>query len=94
MRKLSRTRLRGEKDAAAWVDRDDRPPGIPGATVTSKPHIELDLSNLCLHQPAGVSVTSSAVRRDDTASLPRAETDARDTVSLSDGTSITFATVE
>jgi hypothetical protein len=94
MRKLSRTRLRGDKGALDRVDRDNRPPGIPGATVTSRPHIALDLSNILLRQPAGTSVTSSEAHGAETLRPPEGKPAAKDTVSLSDGTRITFATID
>lgn len=94
MRKLSRTRLRGDNGAIDRVDRDHRPPGIPGATVTSRPHIELDLSNLLLRQPSGATVTSSESNSSETTRTPVVTKDTKDTVSLSDGTRITFATID
>lgn len=94
MRKLSRTRLREDRNGNSGVDREDRPRGIPGATVTARPNPDLDLSILLLQHRGRPTVTASDTADFETIPTDREKTEAKKTVSLSDGTRITFATVE
>lgn len=94
MRKISRTRSRSHGDAPVWSDRvDSPPPGIPGATVTSKPvDFDFDLSNLLLRSVSPATITGTETSASRAGSMAPSESDAKDTVSLSDGTRITFVT--
>ncbi|HVY16158.1 MAG TPA: hypothetical protein VHB27_13115 [Rhodopila sp.] len=94
MRKISRTRLRGGCDAMGRADRDDRPRGIPGAVVTSRPAVDLDLSSLLLDRKEHPTLVGSESEKSETTTADGGRTDARETVSLSDGTSITFVTID
>jgi len=93
MRKLSRTRSRTESGAVVWTEQESRPRGIPGATVTARPIMEMDLAGLLLKQPQGATVTASDTAQDPTPPVREGETKTKETVSLSDGTRITFATI-
>jgi hypothetical protein len=93
MRKLSRTRSRIESGAVVWTEQESRPRGIPGATVTARPTMEMDLVDLLLKQPQGATVTASDAAQAPTRPAPEGETKTKETVSLSDGTRITFATI-
>ncbi len=106
MRKISRTRSRSQGDASIRSDQaDSPPPGIPGATVTSKPvDFDFDLSNLLLRSTAPATITGTGTRAgigagigaeksaNRAASSTAVEDEAKETVSLSDGTRITFVT--
>jgi hypothetical protein len=83
MRKISNTRD-GSRSAWDQENLDHRPRCIPGATITSwHGSPEIDLSVLFASPPTGTTVAGSA-----SATSYRPE---RSTVSLSDGTKITFA---
>jgi hypothetical protein len=92
MRKISRTRPRSKDGAPVWSDRPEGPPpGIRGATVTSKPvDFTLDLSSL--RQAA--SPGSAGASPGGAGSPGPAKKQDKKTVSLSDGTRITFVTAE
>ena len=94
MRKLSRTRSRTESGAAVWMDQESRPRGIPGAIVTARPTMDVDLANLLLRQPSGATVTASEAAQVAAPLVREGESKTKETVSLSDGTKITFATIE
>ena len=98
MRKISRTRSRSQGDAPVWPGHaDGPPPGVPGATVTAKPvDFDFDLTNLLLRSMAPMTITgaekpANRAGSSFSAGVP-AEKEARETVSLSDGTRITFVT--
>ena len=88
MRKLSKTRSAHDKQYKADdANLDTRPRGIAGATITSwNASIEIDLTSLFARSAPGTSVTGSA-----SAGPVGFE---RNTVALSDGTKITFATTD
>jgi hypothetical protein len=93
MRKISRTRFRSKGGAPDWLDHADTPPpGIPGATVTAKP-VDFDLSDLLLRSMAPSTITGSAKPAGRGHSSVSTEDEAKKTVALSDGTRITFVTV-
>jgi hypothetical protein len=92
MRKISRTRSRSQGGASGWSDHDDAPPpGIPGATVTAKPvDFDFDLSNLLLRSTAPATITGAQKPVSRAGSSTPTEDETKETVSLSDGTRITF----
>jgi hypothetical protein len=101
MRKISKTRGLGPIQDALEL-RDARPIRIAGATITSWPGpIDVDLGNLFAHPASGPSVTGGATDRRE-ATIPANNEHLVEkvpknrrrlgTVSLSDGTQITFAT--
>jgi hypothetical protein len=93
MRKISRTRFRSPGGAPDWLDDTDTPPpGIPGATVTAKP-VDFDLSNLLLRSMTPATITGSEKPANQRNYSVSTKDEAEKTVSLSDGTRITFATV-
>ena len=94
MRKISRTRSRSQGDASGWLHHAaPPPPGIPGATVTAKPvDIDFDLSNLLLRSMTPATITGAEKPADRGSISISAEDGAKTTVSLSDGTRITFVT--
>ncbi len=94
MRKLSRTRSRTESGAVVWMDQESRPRGVPGATVTARPTMDIDLANLLLRQPSGATVTASEAAPVGAPAMREGESKTKETVSLSDGTRITFATID
>jgi hypothetical protein len=55
--------------------------------------MEMDLVDLLLKQPQGATVTASDAAQAPTRPAPEGETKTKETVSLSDGTRITFATI-
>lgn len=86
MRKISKTRTLRNQDDGWPTPSGDRPGRIAGATVTSWPGIaHIDVATLLMHATSSTSISGSS-----TAGGP--STPERDTVSLSDGTSISFAT--
>jgi hypothetical protein len=93
MRKLSRTRSRTESGAVIWMDQESRPRGIPGAIVTARPNMDVDLANL-LRQPSGATVTGGDAAPGVTPLVREGESKKKETVSLSDGTRITFAAID
>lgn len=95
MRKISRTRSRSKDDASVWSDRPESPPpGIRGATVTPKPvDFAFDLSVLLQAAgPATIAGTGTSTGEAD--SRVPAKNEDHKTVSLSDGTRITFVTAD
>ena len=94
MRKLSRTRMRAEGGAVDWLGPDGRPQGVAGATVTSRPKADLDLSKLLSRQSSGATVTASEAVPVQTTPVQDTKSEPKQTVSLSDGTRITFATID
>ncbi len=93
MRKLSQTRSRTESGAVVWMDRESGPRGIPGATVTARPIVDVDLASLLLKQPPSVTVTASEASQVARPATHEGEESTKETVSLSDGTRIDFATI-
>jgi hypothetical protein len=75
------------------MDQESRPRGIPGATVTARP-MDVDLANLLLRQPSGTTVTAGEAAPVTTPLEREGESKTKETVSLSDGTRITFVTIE
>jgi hypothetical protein len=96
MRKISRTRSRSQRGAPVWPDQaGSPPPGIQGATVTSKPvDFDLDLSNLLIRSVAPATITGAETAAGCSGSLTNAGREAKEIVSLSDGTLITFVTAD
>jgi hypothetical protein len=86
MQKISKTRIADHRRFTSEEETlDTRPRCIPGATITSwHGSLDVDLSALFAKPRNGATVAGAG-----SAESPHTE---RDTVSLSDGTQITFAT--
>jgi hypothetical protein len=91
MRKLSRTRsLDLRRDTLDTYLTDTRQRRIPGATITSRPGSrDIDLSAFFARPTIDATVAGAAPGQATRAGRP-----AKGTVSLSDGTRITFATAD
>jgi hypothetical protein len=89
MRKLSKTRsLSLERNTLDTYPADTRQRRIPGATITSGPGSwDIDFDAFFAHAASDATVTGAVPDK-----TPRAGHPAGGTVSLSDGTRITFAT--
>jgi hypothetical protein len=88
MRKISKTRSSNRKrntSDAYLVDTGQR--HIPGATITSWPAPDIDLDAFFARPGSDATVTGATAGE-----VARAARPAKGTVSLSDGTRITFAT--
>jgi hypothetical protein len=86
MRKISNTRTFRHQEDGWTFPYSDRPAHITGATVTSWPDITyFDVAALLMRGTSSTSISASS-----TAGGP--STPERDTISLSDGTKISFAT--
>jgi hypothetical protein len=86
MRKISHARFSNDDHARDTERSDPRPRRIPGATITSwHGSLEVDLDALFARISRGPSVGGAAIAPD-TGSAPV-------TVSMSDGTQITFAEI-
>jgi hypothetical protein len=99
MRKISKTRASSlDHDEMHTGLRDARPLRIPGATITSWPgSADIDIDSLIAQPLPGTTVAgagSDSVTQNGGAPAPHAPPDrpTRGTVSLSDGTRITFVT--
>jgi hypothetical protein len=88
MRKISKTRSSNRERNTFDADLVDKGQGrIPGATITSWPAPDIDLDAFFARSGPGATVTGAAPGE-----VARADRPAEGTVSLSDGTRITFAT--
>jgi hypothetical protein len=94
MRKISKTRTSNLDRNAIDTDLgDSRPLRIPGATITSWPgSLEIDLDNFFARPLAGPTVAGAVSADIIQAERPQADRPNKGTVSLSDGTRITFVT--
>jgi hypothetical protein len=96
MRKISKARPSNVDRHAVDTDlREARPHRIPGATITSWPgSVEIDLDSLFARPVTGTTI-AGAVSVDVTRSRASVtDKSGGGTVSLSDGTQITFATTD
>jgi hypothetical protein len=93
MRKISKTRTSGLDRNRMDTDLGDtRPLRIPGATITSRPDsLAIDLDNLFARPATGPTVAGAVSAGATQAKHPPADRPNKGTVSLSDGTRITFA---
>jgi hypothetical protein len=93
MRKISKTRSSNpERPASGTESLDTRPGRVPGATISAwSGSLAIDLDAFFAQPSAGASIAGSAPA---TQATPATQTNpqANGTVSLSDGTRITFAT--
>lgn len=89
MRKLSKSRSMADLGYAIGLGRDDeRPRCVAGGTITSWPGvIDIDLSAILARPASGGTIGGAAL-----VSSERRQSKPSRTVSLSDGTRITFAT--
>jgi hypothetical protein len=89
MRKISKMRGSSPNQLDAGL-LDARPRGVPGATITSWPgSLDIDLDRLFARREAGASVSGAGSGPATEAAMAHP---VEATVSLSDGTRITFAT--
>lgn len=96
MRKISKTRSHNHDRSATDSDpKDTRPLRIPGATITTWPgSVDIDLNIFFARRDCDPTV-AGAISEDLTQSVvPAAGRPNPSTVSLSDGTRITFATAD
>jgi hypothetical protein len=94
MRKISKTRSSNLDRIEMDTDPGDtRPLRIPGATITSwAGSLDIDLDNLFARPPPGATVAGAVSAKVTETGEPPVGRLNRRTVSLSDGTRITFAT--
>lgn len=93
MRKISKTRSTAARGAMDADLRGNRPLRVPGATITSwRGPPDIDLNAIFSRPASGVTVAGAGAGQDDHNLRSMAECRTPGTVSLSDGTTITFAT--
>lgn len=91
MRKISQTRSRGQTAGRDQEQMETRPQRIAGSTVTGKPARDLDLTAYFL-QSCDWTLSGSLGAGDGRPTMPPATQ--RQTLALSDGTEITFKTID
>lgn len=95
MRKISKSKVSIPERPTPAIDRlDTRPRQTAGATISGwSGSLEIDLDALFARRPGGASIGGGAALSAPAAPAPDASCVPVGTVSLSDGTRITFATV-